>query len=282
MSPIRTPFRSSPVLRLLLIVPVVVVVAYAMILLLAWRYQERVVYQPPAAPGGVEPVIRRVSYAAADGTPLFAFVVGDPSAAPRTVIAFHGNADLALCEIPWAEQLAERSGAAVVLPEYRGYGGLGGTPTYRGLRLDAPAAVEAVRALGAVRERTIYYGHSLGSAVAAELAATNPPAVLVLESPFTSARDMARRFAVPGLAIVWPVIARVRYATVARVSELDVPVWVAHGDQDWIVPAAMGRAIFAAAHCKGQMLVVAGAGHNDLAAVGREHYWKWLVRAVGE
>lgn len=276
------PSRHRPVLRLLLLVPVVVVVAYAAILLLAWRYQESVVYQPPTPAGESEPDVRRVSYAAADGAPLFAYVIGDPASARRTVLAFHGNADLARWEVPWGQELARRADVAVVLAEYRGYSGLGGKPAYAGLALDAAAALKAAHELGAAPGQIVYYGHSLGSAVASELATASRPEVLVLESPFTSARAMAGRMAIPGIALFWPMVARVRYATADRVAKLDVPVWVAHGDRDLIVPVFMGRAVFAAAHRKGQMLIVAGAGHNDLASVGRDHYWSWLVRAVGD
>ena len=279
--PPSTASRRSPVFRLLLIVLPAAAAVYAAVLLLAWRFQERVVYQPPAAPLGPEPRVRRVSYAADDGTALFAYVLGDPGAAPRTVLAFHGNADLARWELPWAEELARRTGAAVLLAEYRGYGGLGGAPTYDGVRLDAAAAREAAIRLGAHQRALVYYGHSLGSAVASELAAGNPPARLVLESPFTSARDMAARMGVPGLAWVYPAIARVRYATLDRVRALDVPVWVAHGDRDLIVPVRMGRAVYGMARDRGELLVVAGGGHNDLADVAREDYWSWLVRAVG-
>lgn len=237
-------------------------------------------YQPPVAPHALERGVRRVSYAAADGTALFAFVIGDP-ATSRTVLAFHGNADLAVWELPWAEQLARRAGVAVVLAEYRGYSGLGGAPTYQGLAQDAAAARDAAIGLGAKPAALIYYGHSLGSAIAAELAASHAPARLVLESPFTSAQDMAARMGIPGLAWVYPAIARVRYATIDRVRALDLPVWVAHGDRDLIVPVRMGRAVFAAAKNRGEMLVVAGGGHNDLADAAGEEYWDWLARAVG-
>lgn len=279
--PPSTDSRRSPVLRILLIVLPAAAALYAVLLLLAWRFQERVVYQPPPAPVGTTSQVHRVTYAAADGTQLFAFVIGDPAAAPRTVLAFHGNADLSVWELPWAEELARRAGVAVVLAEYRGYGGLGGVPTYGGLRLDAAAAREETLRLGARAGALVYYGHSLGSAVASELSSESPPARLVLESPFTSAQEMAARMGIPGLAWFYPAIARVRYATADRVGALDVPVSVAHGDRDLIVPVRMGRAVFAAAHDRGELLIVRGGGHNDLAAIAGERYWEWLVRAVG-
>ena len=279
--PPSTDSRRSPVLRLLLIVLPAAAALYAVLLLLAWRFQERVVYQPPPTPVDAATQVHRVSYAAGDGTRLFAYVIGDPGTAPRTVLAFHGNADLAVWELPWGEELARRAGVAVVLAEFRGYSGLGGAPSYAGVRLDATAARKEAIRLGARDATLVYYGHSLGSAVASELASDTPPARLVLESPFTSAQEMAARMGVPGLAWFYPAIARVRYATVDRVRGLDVPVSVAHGDRDLIVPVRMGRTVYAAAHDRGELLIVSGGGHNDLAAVAGEAYWRWLVRAVG-
>jgi pimeloyl-ACP methyl ester carboxylesterase len=169
-----------------------------------------------------------------------------------------------------------------VLPEYRGYDGVVGAPTYEGARRDAAAALAATTGRFHVRPESIfYYGHSLGSAVATELAADNPPHALILESPFTSARDMAGRMPVAGLTLFWKAISRVHYRTVERVSELDVPVYVAHGKRDVVVPARMGAAVYEAARKKGALLMVPEAGHNDVPLVGGDEYWRWLGKAVG-
>ena len=64
------------------------------------------------------------------------------------------------------------------------------------------------------------------------------------------------------------------------VRSLRAPVWVSHGDRDAVVPVRMGREVFAAAENKGELLVVRGAGHNDVPQVGGQAYWSWLVRAV--
>ena len=78
-----------------------------------------------------------------------------------------------------------RRGFAVVLMDYRGYGGNPGSPTEEGLARDALAAALELERLGYPAGRTIYFGESLGSGVVAALQATRPPAGLVLRSPFT-------------------------------------------------------------------------------------------------
>jgi fermentation-respiration switch protein FrsA (DUF1100 family) len=270
---------------LLVALAIVLALLVAIIGLLWWR-QERIVFQPPRSfPDMVEDDVARVDHRASDGQPLFAYVVDPPGSYGRaiegTVLAFHGNADLAAWLVPWAREVARRTGWRVVLPEYRGYAGLPGAPTYAYSRLDAAAAYAAAReTLGAEPSRLALYGHSLGSAIAAELAARSPHSALVLEAPFTSARDMARRIAFAPAVLAWPLISRVHFDTSARVAGLETPVSVAHGQRDVIIPAGMGRRVHGAARVPGALLEVPGAGHNDVARVGGEAYWRWLAGAL--
>jgi len=250
-----------------------------------WRYQERVVFQPPAVEVEAPAPARRVTFKASDGHQLFGYVVEPPRAGtrePRTaVIAFHGNADLAAWTVPWASELADRAGVTVFVPEYRGYGGLSGEPSYQSVAADARGALEFARA--ELRpSRITLYGHSLGSAVAAELAGQMPqgPSALVLVSPFTSARDMAMRMLVPPIPWLWERVSRVHYDTRSVVARLASPVYVSHGSRDINIPVRMGRLVFDAARNPGELLIVDGAGHNDVADVGGERYWRWLVSAV--
>jgi acetyl esterase/lipase len=255
--------------------------------------QERLVWQPPrfgrpdraAPPEGA----RRLDYAAADGQRLFAWVVEpvDPPGgrAAGTLLAFHGNAELAAWSVPWAREVARRTGWRVVLPEYRGYAGLGGAASHAGSRLDAAAARAATRALAPTAGPVALYGHSLGSAIATELADTmtadgTPPTALLLEAPFTSVRAMARLGASPALDVVWARIARVTFDTRARVAALDVPVAVAHGLLDLVIPARMGMAVHAAARRPGPLLLVPRAGHNSVRTRGGAGYWAWLREAL--
>lgn len=258
-----------------------IVVVYTALLALLWRFQERVVFQPPLGVPASEVPARRVRYRAADGIELFAYVVGECGADRDVVLAFHGNADIARWLVPWAAQVVRREGVCVVLPEYRGYDGLSGPPTYHASSLDAGAALRfVVEELRVARERVVYFGHSLGTAIAAELAATAPPRTLILQAPFSSARAMAGRMFLPGLTAFWSIVSRVHFDTIARVRTSPARVWVTHGDRDFVIPVAMGREVFDAAQHKGDLLIVPGAGHNDVPEVGGEAYWHWLDRAL--
>lgn len=249
-------------------------------LVLLWRSQERILFQPPPLPEAA-PESGRTSYDAVDGQRLVGFIVGDPKTAPGVLLCFHGNADLAVWQLDWARAVERRTRYAVFLAEYRGYMGLEGKPTYASTKLDARAAYDHLRiAFGVDRSRMVYFGHSLGSGVAAELAEIHPPAALLLQAPFSSARAMARLIVWPAVVLIWKAISRVHFDTRQVVSELEVPVSVVHGRRDRIVPLRMGIEVYEAAKRKGQLLVVERAGHNDVADIAGEDYWRWIAEAL--
>lgn len=259
----------------------IIVGAVVLLLALIWWGQEKLVFfpQPPPYPDAAG--LHRIDYQAADGQKLFAYVVGETADARDFLLCFHGNADLAVLQIDWAHEVHARTGYVVVLAEYRGYAGLEGKPTHSGTLLDAQAAYSAVRTqLSADPGRIAFFGHSLGSAVAAELATKHEPSALLLQAPFTSARDMAGRVVTPPLALAFGLISRVRYDTRAAVGAIDAPVSVVHGARDGVIDVEMGRAVFRAAKNKGELLIMPNGDHNDLSGQEGPLYWEWLARAL--
>lgn len=213
---------------------------------------------PPAADLARRlPGARLLDYRSADGNALRGALV--PAAAPDAPVAvyFHGNAESAAQNLPFAADLAGR-GIGVFLAEYRGYAGLPGSPSEDGLYADGEAAVEAALAAGVKPERLILMGRSLGSGVATELAVRRPCALLVLISPYTSMVDMGRGIAGPAAGLLVPD----RYDNLKKIGRVRCPVVILHGSRDEVVPVEMGRALAAAA--PGVVYVeVPGASHND-------------------
>ena len=191
---------------------------------------------------------------------------------PRAHVLFmHGNAGNIGDRVQHVELLAG-AGLDVLAFDYRGYGRSSGRPSEHGTYLDARAALEELRRRpGVDPERVVYVGESLGGAVALELALHAQPAALVLQSTFTSIRDMAR--------LHYPIVPRAvvpdAYPSLRLVAGLRAPLLCLHGDRDEIVPLSHAEALFEAAPEPKRIEVFAGAAHNDL--IGRE----WVDAVTG-
>ncbi|NBH03632.1 alpha/beta hydrolase, partial [Amycolatopsis sp. SID8362] len=159
---------------------------------------------------------------------------------------------------PLAAKLAE-AGLAVLLLDYRGYGGNPGDPSEAGLALDVRAAHRFLVEERRVRpERLLYFGESLGCAVVTELATAYPPAGLLLRSPFT---DLAAVGAEVYPYLPVRLLLRDRFPVEERVVRVRVPTAVVLGGADSIVPPSQSRAVAVAASAR--LVEIPGADHND-------------------
>jgi fermentation-respiration switch protein FrsA (DUF1100 family) len=224
-------------------------------------------YPAPRDPAFVAPEGGRVlSLKGEDGALVVAAEFPPPDEKARTVVLFHGNGETIGNGVAFAEALRAR-GLGVVLAEYRGYGlaGASGPPTEEGLYRDASAVLDELGRQGIGAERVALMGTSLGTGVAAEMARRGRGASLILVSPYTSITEMARR-AVPLLPGGW--LCPDHYDTLSKASGITVPTLVIHGDEDEVVPFAMGQTVSEA--IRGATLhVVKGGHHNDLFAGDR-------------
>jgi hypothetical protein len=259
-------------------VTAIVVVPVVVLLVLAWALQRRLIYLPstgrvPAA-GSVLPGAEDVSFDTEDGLRLRGwFVPGAAGTAGPTVLVFNGNAGNRADRAALAGALG-RAGMSVLLFDYRGYGGNPGHPSESGLAADARAARGYLLSRPDVRPPSIvYFGESLGAAVAVALAAQHPPAALVLRSPFTTLADVAQLHYpyLPARALL-----KDRYDAVGRIGAVRCPLLVLAGGADSIVPARQSRRLYEAAAEPKRYVEIPGAGHNDLELLAGDR----LVREV--
>ena len=198
----------------------------------------------------------------ADGERLHGWWVPAPEPPVGHVLLCHGNGGNVGDRVPHIAHLTA-AGFDVLAFDYRGYGRSTGRASEAGTYRDARAARLALLER-AGPERVIYLGESLGAAVALELAHKHPPAGLILQSPFTSIRDMAR--------LHYPVVPRAlvpdAYPSLRLIGALEVPLLVLHGERDDIVPLLHGQELYEAATCPKRLVTFPDAGHNDL--VGRD------------
>lgn len=245
-----------------------------------WWKQENILFQPPGHVDLEFASADKIEFMAADGQKLFGFLVGEIGET-GVLLAFHGNADLAIWQLEWAAEIVHRFGIPVFLAEYRGYGGIKGRPTYASSSLDADAAYGTLSGnLAVPADKIFFFGHSLGSAVATELAARHPTSTLLLQSPFTSAREMARLTVARVFASFWKVISRIHFDNVAVVRTLSARVSVIHGTSDLVIPSRMGASVYEAAKVKGVFALIEKAGHNNIVEVAGESYWIWFGAAL--
>ena len=203
-----------------------------------------------------------VAIETADGECLHAWWVPARARAIAHVLLCHGNAGNVGDRVPHLELLSG-AGFDVLAFDYRGYGRSTGRPGERGLQHDARAARAALLCRPAVDpDRIVYLGESLGGAVALGLALEHPPAGLILQSAFTSVRDLARLH----YPLVPPPLVPDAYPSLRRISGLTAPLLLLHGDRDGIVPLMHGEALAEEAPGHKRMHVLAGVGHNDLIA----------------
>lgn len=194
-----------------------------------------------------------------DGVRIHAWYAAADSTAP-TLVWSHGNGGNIAGRGEILLALRAR-GLNVLAYDYRGYGKSEGAPNEDGVYRDALAAYDSERARGTVAERIVCFGESLGGAVSIRLATERACAGVAVVSTFTSLRDVARSHFGPLAAL-----AGSRFDSLARVHELAVPLLIAHGDHDEIVPFALGEQLYAAAREPKQFLRIDGAHHNDIFA----------------
>jgi fermentation-respiration switch protein FrsA (DUF1100 family) len=211
-------------------------------------------YVPDPPPGVVERWITT-----ADGVRIHAWFAGVPGA-PATLVWAHGNGGNIGDRGDVLLALAAH-GVSVLAFDYRGYGKSEGEPSEEGVYLDAEAAYDSERARGVPPEQIVLFGESLGGAVMTYLATTRPCAGLAMVSTFTSLGAVARRHYGPIAAL-----AGNRFDSLSRIRGIHVPLFMAHGDQDEIVPFDLGEALFRAANEPKHFLRAPGFRHNDVFA----------------
>lgn len=185
------------------------------------------------------------------------------------VLFAHGNGELI---DHWPELLAayRRLGVSVLLPEYRGYGRSGGSPSEANLRADFvrfyDQLVERPDVDGA---RIVFHGRSLGGGVVCALSRERPPAAVILQSTFTSVPELARRWFVPRRLV------RDAFENVPVLESTEAPVLIVHGRRDSLIPVSHAHALKAAA--RRAELLLYEADHNDCPPDWRT-FWREVER----
>ena len=256
------------------------VAVIAAVLALIWTMQRRLMYFPTGGvptPGEIGLTdVEPVTFETTDGLRLSGWFVAASGPSPRvTVLVFNGNAGNRAHRGP----LGGGAPSARIAGASRRLSGLrrqSRAPTENGLAADSRAA----RAYLAGRpdvdaSRIVYFGESLGTAVAVDLAVEHPPAALVLRSPFTSMADVGQHH-YPFLPV--RLLLRDRFAAIDQIRRIRVPLLVIAGGHDRIVPIENSRRLYDAAVAPKTLLVLPDADHNDDELLAGDEMIRAIVR----
>jgi pimeloyl-ACP methyl ester carboxylesterase len=168
----------------------------------------------------------------------------------------------------------------VLAVDYRGFGKSAAVAPSEALAYEDAEAAWSYLAQLAPRHNRYIVGHSLGGAIATDLARRHPEASgLVLEATFTSVQDMIEQspwgFLPVGLLLTQ------RFDTLAKIGEVKMPVLITHGTRDSIVPLQMGERLFQAAPAPKRFIRVEGAGHHNLSGAAFDQYRAAIAELFG-
>jgi pimeloyl-ACP methyl ester carboxylesterase len=273
--------RKSSYRKWLIGASAVLLIIYAVASTYLWARQAHYIFRPQrtisATPSDYqipfEDVYIRVDDRNSSSERIHAWWIPAENPGDRYLLYLHGSALNIGANITHARRF-QRLGFSVLLVSYRGYGKSDGTfPSEATVYSDARAAWRFLTAQKHIDPASIFiYGHSLGGAVAIELAMNHPAAGgLIIESTFTSIADMAREM--PKYRFFpLELIVHQRFDSISKVDGLQVPVLYLHGTADRLVPPEMSRELYRQTASDKRIKLIEGGGHNNSAAVGGEEY----------
>lgn len=244
---------------------------YIVLVALLWAFQEKLTFPAPRAALPSLPFGDRVELTMRDGTRLAGWYLppeGGEGRRTPALLWFYGNGENIAAIWPIIRDFRPPK-AAVLVVDYPGYGASEGKASEAGMYEAADLAYDALSRRPEVDPRRIYaYGRSLGSAAATHIASNREVAGLILESPFTSAKDMAARH----YRFVPKALVRLRLDNLGRMPSIRCPTLIFHGTSDMLVPMRMGQDVAAAAGGPVELVMIDGSGHNDTYDLGGNAY----------
>ncbi|MFZ5800065.1 MAG: alpha/beta hydrolase [Candidatus Omnitrophota bacterium] len=208
------------------------------------------------APKAVGLDYEEVYFRAADKVLLNGWLIKHPKAA-ATVIFFHGNAGNISHRLDKLRFFYDL-GLNVFIIDYRGYGKSQGRPDEEGIYRDSRAAYDYLSGRSDFAGKMIVYGESLGGAAAVDLAVSRRPSALIIDSAFSSAKDMAKAV----FPLLPAFLVQSKFNSLEKVKKITIPKLFIHSANDEIVPFAQAEKLFKAAAEPKEFLKITG-GHNS-------------------
>ena len=255
------------------------VVVYAGLAAILSIFQAKFIYFPQssidATPNYIGLEYEAVQFETSDGIRLCGWFILNEKA--RAVVLFcHGNAGNISHRLE-SIQIFHKLGLSIFIFDYRGFGQSQGTPSEQGTYLDAEAAWRfLVEKKQIDPAKILIFGRSLGGVVATYLAQHHIPKVLIIESTFTSARDVAAKI-YPFLPV--GLLLRFKYNAEEYIRQVNCPILIIHSRDDEIIPFNHGSKLFETANAPKEFLKIRGS-HNDGFYVSGKLYEEGLDKFI--
>lgn len=241
------------------------IATYLVITLFFYIFANFIIYQPPKS--SYSDTNNIVKIRTKDGALISAVYLPNNNA-EYTILVSHGNAEDLGLMMPFLQDFYDHD-FAIFAYDYHGYGTSTGKPTEINTYLDVDAAYDYLTLqLHILPNHIILYGHSLGAALAIDLAARKPVAGLIIESPFIAAYRTVTQI---------PLIALDKYNNISKIKKVNCPVLVIHGKRDKTIPFRHGVKLHSEINSPKYSLWLDEAGHNDVEIVGGNTYWETIV-----
>ncbi len=249
---------------------------YCVVMASYYIFQEFILFKPdtstPRQYQAKVPEMKTVSFKTNDGLSLKSWYKAPEPGLP-VIVYFHGNAGNIERRGPDVKAYL-KAGYGVFLLSYRGYGNNPGRPTEKGLYTDARAAINWLKKKGFKSDCLVYFGESLGTGIATQMALEKPPAAMILQTPFTSITNLASYF-YPYLPAKY--LVKHEFNSYIKVPSITVPTLYILAGQDTVIPVAFGQRLYDVANQPKVLKLEALADHNTL-----EHVNEYTLRFLAQ
>lgn len=261
------------------LLPILIIFILAVIIFYQ-QLENSIIFYPDKAlddrPSNWDLCYKDIQFLTPDGQKLHGWFF--PVSGKSPVLLFcHGNAGNISHRIENIKFLVKRD-ISVFIFDYRGYGQSSGRPSEKGIYIDGIAAYDYLTEIEKISpDRIVIFGRSIGGAVAIEVALQRKVRCLIIESTFTSTKDMAKT--IFPFFIFSPFLPH-HYNNILKIVGVTIPKLIIHGEDDNIVPFSMGNKLFAQATEPKLFLPIHRAGHNDTYVVGGGDYFEAIVNFI--
>ncbi|RLB30163.1 MAG: alpha/beta hydrolase [Deltaproteobacteria bacterium] len=261
------------------LLPILIIFILAVIIFYK-QLENSIIFYPDKAlddrPSNWDLSYKDIQFLTPDGQKLHGWFF--PVSGKSPVLLFcHGNAGNISHRIENIKFLVKRD-ISVFIFDYRGYGQSSGRPSEKGIYIDGIAAYDYLTEIEKISpDRIVIFGRSIGGAVAIEVALQRKVRCLIIESTFTSTKDMAKT--IFPFFIFSPFLPH-HYNNILKIAGVTIPKLIIHGEDDNIVPFSMGNKLFAQATEPKLFLPIRRAGHNDTYVVGGGDYFEAIVNFI--